>query len=452
MSERHDRGDLPERGIVEDFFAQERATIEELPGHDLHWQGIVRARRTRRTRMVAALAAGAAAVVVGAATVAIWQGGGPDAEVAPAGQTSNTVQVPSPQDTTATSPDPTSAAPTAPDGFVVRSMTSGDATTRAVLGSDSCDGSACPVIQVTTDDGQQWRTMSALTGLSPVPQGGRLAGAATGPDQVGIVRMADPQTAWVAGSTIQRTTDGGQTWANYPYPGGTVVAMEVDGGTIRFVTADSCTSEGCRGPLTVYQADTSDPLAETEVLTVEAEVVTDVDLVTSGGVAFLAVDHDGGSTAHRLGETATEMTVCRDDGGLSLGVPAIAGDGVLTATCERPVDGGTEVSTTRSTDQGETWSQETRPTLIRGRVTALAQSSINDMVLVTDDATAGSGLYRTGDNGVSWDELVLPDDRRGPWTWAGAGGDDRVYAIPTGSGVYLESTDGGSSWREVDLG
>lgn len=444
--DRHEPHDLPTHGVVEDFFARERADIDELPGHDLHWQGIVReGRRGRGPRAAAWLATAAAAVLVAGAGVAVWQGQQTEGDLAPAGQSSSTVPVPSPEDTSAT----TSATTPSSDAFHVRSMTSGDAQTRGALGTGSCEGAPCAVIRTTSDDGATWTTASALTGVAPAPADGAVPGAATEPDQVGLLRFADPETAWVAGSTIRRTTDGGQTWANYPYPGGTVVAMEVDEGVIRFVTAESCTADGCSGPLRVYRAATGDTLAETQVLEVDLDEITDVDLVTSGGEAFLAVDHGGGHSAYRLADTATEMPVCGDTGGLSLGAPA-QGGGVITATCEEPADGGTEVRVVRSTDRGETWSEPTEPTYVQGRVTALAQPQVATLVLVTD-ATDGSGIYRSTDAGVAWNELVGVDSLRGPWLWAGAGGAGRVYAVRAESGTYVESLDDGSSWREVSL-
>ena len=58
-----DRG--PEHDPVEDFFRHERERIAELPGHELHWRGIVQqARRTRPRRTGRLLAAVAAAAVL----------------------------------------------------------------------------------------------------------------------------------------------------------------------------------------------------------------------------------------------------------------------------------------------------------------------------------------------------------------------------------------------------
>jgi hypothetical protein len=240
---RHDDLDLfDEEGRhdpVADFFARERDAVEELPGNDLHFQGVLRkARPPRRGRrwLAVGVAAAAAAGIAAGANVALQN----DDELAqPAGPPS-TVSLASPT----TTPPPVVVEPMNGQ-FLPRSLSAGDDATRAVLGSARCsEDSACALVLRTTDNGASWVNTAALPDLTVAPPGG----IATAPDQVGILRWADAERGYLAGSTVRRTTDGGATWADMPYPGGTIVAAEVADGVVRLVSAGECTDEGCSGP------------------------------------------------------------------------------------------------------------------------------------------------------------------------------------------------------------
>ena len=116
-----------------------------------------------------------------------------------------------------------------------------------------------------------------------------------------------------------------------PYPGGTVIAVEIGDGIVRFVSAEECTDDGCSGPLKVYQAG------------------------TDGGL--LAVHTEDGSHAYRLGAPSERIEPCEDGEQVWLTSPANGevsgftspGPGAFVLTTRGGERAGTIL---RSTDEG----------------------------------------------------------------------------------------------------
>lgn len=419
---------------VADFFARERDAVEELPGHDLHFQGILRkARPARRgTRWLAAGVAAAAVAGVAAAAVVAMQPG--DEQANPAGPPS-TVSLPTPSP--ATTPP---AVPVQPmDGqFLPRSLSSGDDATRAVLGAARCgEDSTCAVILRTTDDGAGWVNTAALPDLTVAPPGG----VATEADQVGILRWADAEVGYLAGSTIRRTTDGGATWADMPYPGGTIIAAEIGDGIVRFVSAGECTDDGCSGPLKVYQAGTGDDVADVVALEADLGGITDAHVVVRGGL--LAVHTEDGSHAYRLGATSERIEPCDEGEQVWFTSPA-NGEVAPVAACVSTDDDRSTVSLRTTDDEGLTWTDLSGPAEVTGEVSGFTSPGPGTFVLATRGADRAGTIVRSTDEGRSWQPAAADPVR---WTWVAAGGGERVYGLAEDSVGFLESTDGGATWR-----
>lgn len=427
---------------VERFFAREREEIDELPGHDLHFQTMLRQARRPRSRRRLWLAAGVvAAAAVGAATAGLVGVDLPGQErtAAPAGQSSTVSLPPAPSPRT---PSPTTSDPEPLDHgeFRPRSISAADDTTRAVLGEARCGAdSACPVLLKTDDDGQTWTNVVAFPDLRTTPD----TGIADGPGQVGILRWADPEVGYLAGSTIQRTTDGGVTWADMPYEGGTVIASEVGDGLVRFVTAGECTEGVCSGPLKVHQAGSGDAEASLVVLDDDIEGITGAAMVVRGTEAFLSVQiEDETSHAYRLGREATSLSVCEEDQAVRFATPA-DGDGPLSALCATTDGTTSEMAVRTSEDSGESWSQPSAPHRVEGRVSGYTLVDSATPVVVTQ-AEGGGQVLRSEDGGESW-SVAAADPVQ--WSWVAAGGGNRVYGLAPDAVGYLESLDGGRSWR-----
>lgn len=423
---------------VDAFFARERELVEELPGHDVHLQGVLRAGRTGRRRSTGWLVAGAAAVAAVATAVGMGVLGTGQEELRPAGDPT-TVSLPEPSE--ATTPAPTASRAEPADGqLLARSVSAGDDRTRAVLGEARCSAeTTCPLLLRTTDDGESWINTAALPDLSVAPPGG----IAVEPEQVGILRWASADTGYLAGSVLRRTTDGGTTWADMPYPGGTIIATEVGDGVVHLVSAGECTEQGCAGPLRVYRAGTGDSSADVVVLDEDVSGITGAQLVVRGPRAYLSVGTADGSRTYRIGEQAEHLEPCDEGDTVFFGTPA-DGEGPLSALCGTPGDdGGTSIRVRTSTDDGVTWSPASPSVAVGGTVAGYAETQPGTAVAVTRGEAGGRAL-RTTDGGASW-RVAEADSVQ--WSWVAAGGDDRVYGLADDSEGFLESTDGGQSWR-----
>ena len=430
--------ELPEHGPVEDFFGHERERIPELPGHELHWRGIVQqARRTRRPRRTGrALAGVAAAAVLLVGGGLVWQdvvgsgeGGAGEGSAADAEQSSDMSAMSSPQVSVGGTQR-------------VLAFSARDDDSREVLTSASCDGQAgCPVLWRTDDDGDTWQ-QRALPRLRATPEDG----IATGPGQVGLVRLGSDGRGWLAGSTMLRTEDGGRTWSDFAYPGGTVLAVAADRDAVTAVAGNSCDGGECDGRLRVHRAGAGASRMEQVVLDRDLGSYRDVDLTDAKGSAYLSLDTDDGPRVWRLtGHRARELDVCPGADSLDLAVPA-DGSGTITALCETTDGDSTRLAASTSGDGGDTWSRPGAGRTVPGSPVDVTAPN-GDAVVVATDATRGSGIHRSTDGGATWTEVEGP---HGPWRWTSAGGAGRVYAI-SADGRLLESRDGGVTWERVRL-
>ncbi|WP_370892187.1 WD40/YVTN/BNR-like repeat-containing protein [Janibacter sp. GXQ6167] len=440
------RGDLPTKGVVEDFFAAAHNDIEPLPADDLRFQRIQRgAAPARRGARRASLAvAAAAALALGG--LGLWHQTRPADVIDAAEQSATTVPVPSPSDS---STAPTVSTPTGPlpvpVSFDIASFTTGSETVQGALGSADCGDQTCTSVVRSRDAGKTWQAASALKDVTVAPNGS----FATVPRQVSTMRFADAKRGWIAGSTVLVTNNGGQSWTNYPYPGGTVVAMEVDENQVRFVTAQECSASVCSGPVRVYQAAVGAKLADSMVLQIDATDLTDVELVTDRSGAYLMTRERGATPRlhHLTVDGSSEVTSPCERGSLTIAAPADQSKELLAA-CAVP-DGPDHVLVTmaQSSDSGENWSgSDVGPTRVEGTRVRLTASSPEKLAIATVGAQQNR-VWRSADGGGSWEPAKVPPAAH---LWVAAGGGDRVFAF-SGGGSYQVSEDGAVTWREVSF-
>lgn len=202
-----------------------------------------------------------------------------------------------------------------------------------------------------------------------------------------------------------------------PYPGGTVIAVEIGDGIVRLVSAEECTDDGCSGPLKVYQAG------------------------TDGGL--LAVHTEDGSHAYRLGATSERIEPCEDGEQVWLTSPA-NGESAPVAACVSTDDDRSTLSLRTTADEGLTWTDLSGPAEVTGEVSGFTSPGPGAFVLTTRGGERAGTILRSTDEGRTWQPAAADPVR---WTWVAAGGGDRVYGLAEDSVGFLESTDGGATWR-----
>lgn len=441
--EREPKDDLQEP--VARFFADERSTVREQPGDEVHWQSLVRESRTSHRRWPAFVAGAAAAAVVIAAVGFVLHGSA-DHRVSQAGRSSasqsasRTASGPTTGRTGTTSAGPSRPQPV-PRTFHVTSVSNSGRGRLYALGSSLCGASACPVAISSADNGATWVTISSFPGVVP----SELTG----------VRFANPSVGWVFGSTIRRTTDGGHTWAGFPYTGGgTVLSLETDGSTVWMATAGGCLDGRCDGELRVLRADVNDPAASTVVTTQPATGLSGAEITVDHGVAYLNRAQPGAPLV--LGSSVQPLH----------GIPGCAADaeqwvlptantsGTVFGVCRLRVEGSAaRYAVVRSRDGGQSWVQRGQRLLLPAAAKpAFAARGNNDLVAVAGEAGHGGSVRVSHDGGSSWSApLQPPAAQPSGFSWVGSPGADTYYLLSPDSRSYWLSTDRGDRWAEVTL-
>ena len=104
----------------------------------------------------------------------------------------------------------------------------------------------------------------------------------------------------------------------------------------------------------------------------------------------------------------------------------------------------------RSQDNGESWNPLAFPPELRATLHAFVVDPWNSGVYfagLSSDASAHAGIFLSTDDGVTWNRL--PDPRlRSVWSIALFPQDSRVIAVGTEEAVFL-SRDHGATWRKI---
>lgn len=442
------------------FFDRERSAIEPHPTSPEHWAAIVQEHRSARRRRPWAYLAGAAAAVIAIGAVALVVRA-PDRDVARPG-TSSTTPVPTPTTsptstaivtvTTTQLGEPltvtvTQTPPPAPvpvlKAFDVASVTNAGNGHLAALVTASCSGSRCTAVITSSDDGAHWTVASSVRGQVPGPDGPR------------ILRLASPEIGWLVGTTVQRTTNGGEDWVEYTHPGQHVFGLETDGRDVVIVAGDAPTAEGTR-QLIVSRA----PIGAAEATAVGDPLdVTDLgaaDVVWSRGQAYISTSGAGGP--YRVdAEALTPLPM--PQGHSSVGLVAASEAPTLYSVGARGAAAGSAAyDVWASSDGGRTWTRRTPEesplTLANAGQTSFTATDAQHVVAVSGGSTELRGAMKVStDGGRTWrapaEAPPMPD--RG-WAWVGSPGNGIVYAIAVDpSGSHWLSTDDGRTWSRAVL-
>lgn len=472
--------DRPTSGTdpVRDFFDRARRDVRDLPANPERWSEIVESAAPRHRWGAVAAAAAATVLLAGGLGWGLTNRGSSPTP-APVGQsTSARVTAPGPSrasgtpasgspsshpsGSAATSGRPTtgsSASASVPLGPVPVSFRTGSVTTASgkvlfSLGSVPCPTGQCPALAGSVDNGRTWRLVHTFAGWQ-TSTGGQGPQGATALTQV---RFANPMVGWAFGGGVLRTTDGGRTWAPYPHPGGTVLALETDGTDVVLVAASSCGPGGCRGPVSIVRTPVTAASAGAVDGTLGAGSVTGATIGWHAGQAYVSA-FGGAAPGPVVVDPSGVRPVgpaCTVPGAVpSIVTPASGGD--LFATCPAGGAAGTMAyAVWRSSDAGTTWRVVSTDALrlTDSGTVSVAAASGSDLIAASggDPALHGS-LVVSRDGGRTWaaPASAPPVPARG-WAWLGAAGGSVYDALPYGAGAgYWKSADWGATWQLVQV-
>jgi len=351
-----------------------------------------------------------------------------------------------------------------PAGFRAQALTWTSATRGWALGTAPCpDGSGtggCTSVIATRDGGKTWSAAGTLG--SPI--------APPGEPGVTEIDFADARHGWAHGPSLERTTDGGRTWAPAPMPGDgqQVLALVADGGRVHAVVSDCAPGQppyDCPTPPSLWKASASTDSAT------RWRPVTAVDL-PHGSWPVLAAH---GRSTYVIGQQpppAPDAFFAAPDGSTWSPRPSPcdkdgAGDVLadVAPTSRRDValvcvgSAGFSKAAKRvfRSDDGARTTTPAGTTPEWGIASDLAAAPGDPGTLALASTSSGSWIYlddsgadawttpvEEGDGGAGWNDLTFTDAETAWVVYSPAAG------FP-GAGTLLASSDGGRTWAPVPL-
>jgi hypothetical protein len=285
-----------------------------------------------------------------------------------------------------------------PAGFRAASVTFVSTQEAFVLGTAPCKHAPCTSIVRTRDRGVSWRGLPA-----PVVRLGQPG--STGPAVWGI-RFATPEHGFVFGNGLWVTTDGGEHWFAAPYPGGSIMSLEIIDRQVLAVTMRRRTAGNARWALLrrpvaggawtrlVTQASAIGAIAT------QAQVAAIVD------GSFVLVTGNGGLsiTRHALPCTTSALP-------MPTSVAVMAPQGLALLCVGQGYTGHTDKTVYVSFNLGKTWKLGGHPGS-GGDGGVIAASAPGHLTIAT--TSAASWLYYSANNGAAWRTAVTyPDGGQG---------------------------------------
>jgi hypothetical protein len=287
-----------------------------------------------------------------------------------------------------------------PTGFRAASVTFVSTREAFVLGTAPCTHAPCTLIVRTRDRGVSWRGLPAP--VVPLGEPG-----VTGPAVWGI-RFATPEHGFVFGNGLWVTTDGGERWSAAPYPGGSIMSLEIIDRQVLAVTmrrrgtAGNATWALLRRPITGG--------AWTRLVT-QATAIGNI--ATQGRLAAILdgssvlVTGNGGltTTRHALPCTTSALPV-------PTSVAVMAARGLALLCTGQGYTGHTDKTVYVSFNLGATWKLAGHPDS-GGDGGMIAASAPGHLTITT--ASAASWLYSSGNNGATWRTAAIYPDGGVGW-------------------------------------
>lgn len=332
-----------------------------------------------------------------------------------------------------------------PSGFAATSVTFVSADQAFVLGTAPCSRKPCTSIVRTLDRGASWRGLPAP--VVPLGQLGASAPAVWG------IRFASPSHGFVFGTGLWETRDGGEHWAQASGPPGDIASLEVTGGQVLALTAQSCSAQGgcassgalMRRPLDGGAWDTVATVRNPRVIATRATVSAVLD-----GTSVVVTD-DGGRGV------AEHPTPCDTEGVAQASEVAVTGPDSLALLCAgQGATGSVDKTVYVSGDLGAHWTRAGSPPAAgdplaaaggsASRLLVAAASGASELYYSRDGGHGWSTAYSAGDGGMGFNDLGFTTPGDGVAVHGPALSDGNSEGRP---GQLLLTADGGASWRAV---
>lgn len=473
-----DQGEpVADRDPVADFFAARRQDVRAEEADEVTWARIAREARAGRRRgrdghaWLGSLGA-CAAVLLAVFAIWSWQQQPIDDATVHAGRTlSQEPAVAAPGDGPAVRrATPVQRPGPVPSGFVTWSLSNAGNGTVYALGSTTCDGSICPTLLRSADDGGTWSAVQTFSDTDVSSLTGADVPAVQPNRGVGEVRFANQQVGYAYGGDLWATTDRGASFHSAQHPGETVLDLEIWAERVYLLTADNCVQGACAGPIHLSTASASAPDRFTAVASLNlARPIEDASLTVSGSRAaghdIVLVQTQGQNRVteqpFRLAGRSLQPVTgpsarCGNTPLAALTITADAANRVI-GLCRKDAGVPTYAVVT-SSDGGRSWTsvEGSAVTLPDAGRLSVAATDVNHIAVSAGGPRGSSGLsaaqavralQMSADGGRTFTVPKVPNPPSGGFDWTASPGGGWFYAVSHTTGGFWSSRDNGRTWK-----
>jgi len=304
-----------------------------------------------------------------------------------------------------------------------------------VLATTACARPPCTTIERTRDGGRTWAAVRAST----MPVNG-----------VKRIRFGSSHDGWLFGPSLYATHDGGGTWRAVTMPG-PVLALEAAGGRV-FAVVGSCPSgtQGCQpDDVHLWRADqTGDHWTEVPGVAGRSAAADPSPLVLHGHAGWLLLGDALFSTTDGSTWSRTPSPCPPDTSMASVAAPGTA---VGFLCIDGAAAGSTEKTLVVSTDGGRTTRVAGAPPR-GGSSSSLA--GLTTQTWIVASSSGASWFYRSTDGGRTWPGVTTYTDGGAGFTEFGfttASQGVAIHRIDEASSELLMSRNGGITWSTIKL-
>jgi hypothetical protein len=288
-----------------------------------------------------------------------------------------------------------------PAGFRAASVTFVSTREAFVLGTAPCSHGPCTSIARTRARGVSWRGLPA-----PVVPLGEPGVTVTGPAVWGI-RFATPEHGFVFGNGLWVTTDGGERWSPAPYPGGSIMSLEIIDRQVLAVTMRRGTGGNANWALLRRPVAGGAWTRLVTQATAIASIATQAQVAAILDGSSVLTTGDGGLTIARHALPCTTSAFP-----FPTTAAVMAPRGLALLCTGQGYTGHTDKTVYVSFNLGTTWKLAGHPDSA-GDDGTIAASAPGHLTIAT--TSAASWLYYSASSGTTWQTAVIYSDGGQGW-------------------------------------